>query len=622
MPFNIRRQYKNKFLLILYFFCISLYILYPPDCFPAIKFEKKWGSKGDADGQFSRPAGIVINSYGHIYVTDTENHRIQEFTPAGVFVKKWGADGTGNGQFHNPYDLAIGANDNIYVTDTENHRIQEFTADGSFLRKWGTNGNADGQFSSPYAIAIGPDNNVYVADTGNNRIQKFDSDGQFITKWSGEFSSPFGIAVDSSNNVYVADRDNSFIYVYDSNGAFIRKWGREVSYDGYFNPYRITMDSSDNVYVVDVPFQRIQEFTSTGTFIKRLASMGSGDGELSLPFDIAIDSANNIYLTDRDNNRVQMFKYYASSVSNAGKSGKVGGTIDITGTNLYTLGTLNVYFNNALAEILSNTDSLVKAKVPAGASSGTLKIVMDGIELSSSYFYLNPASIKPADGITKIISDDNFSTYLTIDPGILTKEVDITVSRDNSITDGIAYSIEMKEFNSNNIITELSDFVTVTIGYTIAGGKVANTDVLESEIDKKLAVFYYDKNKWLQLSCSIDTINKTISARTRHLSLFAIKSKYSSTVYDISKIGVYPNPFTPNGDNVNDSVGFYFDNSDNEEVNINIFNKRGKLVRKITGLNPRWDGKDEAGDIAESGVYIYQFKIKNENKNGVIILGK
>jgi DNA-binding beta-propeller fold protein YncE len=87
----------------------------------------------------------------------------------------WGSYGIGPGQFNGPFGIAVDAVGNVYVSDTQNNRVQAFTNDGAFLRQWGSYGSAPGQFYRPSAIAVGPDSRIYVADTWNNRVQVFGS---------------------------------------------------------------------------------------------------------------------------------------------------------------------------------------------------------------------------------------------------------------------------------------------------------------------------------------------------------------------------------------------------------------------------------------------------------------
>lgn len=99
-------------------------------------------------------------------LTMTENY---------IFVRKWGSYGsTGDGQFNRPHKIAADSNGNIYVSDTNNNRIQKFTNTGTFITKWGSAGTSEGGlFNSPFDIAADSSGNIYVADTYNNRIQVF-----------------------------------------------------------------------------------------------------------------------------------------------------------------------------------------------------------------------------------------------------------------------------------------------------------------------------------------------------------------------------------------------------------------------------------------------------------------
>ena len=65
-------------------------------------FGFKFGTHGSGDGQFANPEGVAVDSTGKIYVSDSENNRIQVFDNSGTFLFKFGTSGKGNGQFEFP----------------------------------------------------------------------------------------------------------------------------------------------------------------------------------------------------------------------------------------------------------------------------------------------------------------------------------------------------------------------------------------------------------------------------------------------------------------------------------------------------------------------------------------
>jgi len=303
-------------------------------------FVTKWGISGQADNQFSDPAGVAVDSSGNIYVADTNNNRVQKFLPNGSFIAKWGINGSGDGQFSNLSGVAVSSSGNVYVADTGNNRVQKFDSAGVFITSLGSFGSGDGEFNYPYRVAVDSSGNVFVADTANHRIQKFDSDGGFIacldssaSGWnssgciatsgtdSGQFRRPYGVVV-SSGNIYVADSGNNRVQKLDSNGVFQGCLGSGISGwqnpctsfapdtdDGSFQrPRDVAVDSSGNVYVADTSNHRIQKFDSNGTFITSWGGQGSVSGQFSRPYGFAVDSSGIVYVADSGNNRVQKFK--------------------------------------------------------------------------------------------------------------------------------------------------------------------------------------------------------------------------------------------------------------------------------------------------------------------------
>ena len=88
------------------------------------------GTSGSTSTLLSNPLSVVLDPYGNMYVSDTQNHRIQFFpfgqsngtTIAGT-TGSWGANAS---QLRLPYWAIVDSQLNLYVADTYNNRIQKF----------------------------------------------------------------------------------------------------------------------------------------------------------------------------------------------------------------------------------------------------------------------------------------------------------------------------------------------------------------------------------------------------------------------------------------------------------------------------------------------------------------
>ena len=91
----------------------------------------------------------------------------------------------------------------------------------------------------------------------------------------------------------------------------------------------------------------------------------------------------------------------------------------------------------------------------------------------------------------------------------------------------------------------------------------------------------------------------------------------------------YPNPFTPlSSDEDFNQVVFPARALEDAsgEFTVSIYDIDGMLVKSLTALPGEtklvWDGRDEAGEIVESGVYVYQLQIGESFKTGTVIVAK
>jgi len=312
-----------------------------------ITYVSKIGETGSGNGQFDYPVAIAIDSIGNIYVTDSQNSRIQKFTSNGTFVKKWGSEGTGDGEFGSSgsskiiLSIAVDSNDSIYVSDTFNHRIQKFTSDGTFVTKWGSKGNGNGEFGGssnigPYGMAIDSDDNIYVADPWNDRVQKFTSDGTFIKTigsagtGNGEFDFIVDVAVDSDDRLYVVDKVTSGyddrVIIFTSDGTYLSHFGTDGTDDGEFTQMgAIGIDESNNIYVVDddqteLNVARVQKFDTSGNYLDKFGSLGTGTGQFQMIGEVCPDNNGNLYVADMERDIIQKFNDDAFVARDSGNS--------------------------------------------------------------------------------------------------------------------------------------------------------------------------------------------------------------------------------------------------------------------------------------------------------------
>jgi gliding motility-associated-like protein len=80
---------------------------------------------------------------------------------------------------------------------------------------------------------------------------------------------------------------------------------------------------------------------------------------------------------------------------------------------------------------------------------------------------------------------------------------------------------------------------------------------------------------------------------------------------------VYPDGFTPNGDNLNETYAPLYICSGLSEFNMRIFNRWGELVYETNDINNGWNGKFKGKEQA-IGTYIYYIKAKSANINKTI----
>jgi DNA-binding beta-propeller fold protein YncE len=271
---------------------------------------------------------VAVDATGAIYLTDSTAQRVVKLDPAGHYVTAWGSPGAAPGRFGNtfganaeqgPMGIAVGPNGHVYVADTWNHRVQEFTPGGAVVRTFGAFNPAGGMtassFFGPRQLAVAPNGNLYVADTGNERIQVYSPQGVHLFNIGagshnpetalGRFDEPSGVAIDKKGVVYVADYWDKRIQRFTLAGkpiapAFpVAGWGGP---NDYGEPY-LAVDNKGHLFATDAPATNnthvnhvLELDATTGRLIR--AYGGATSGALIAPSGIAVGPDGALYIAD------------------------------------------------------------------------------------------------------------------------------------------------------------------------------------------------------------------------------------------------------------------------------------------------------------------------------------
>jgi RHS repeat-associated protein len=249
----------------------------------------KAGIGGSGKEQLEAPTGIAISGE-NLYIVDSGNDRIQVINENGKWEKQWGTAGSAEGQFKIPLAIGIGPTGAVWVGDSTNRRVQEFSLSGTFIEaigfgvsngeatfqickskcQAGIKGSEPGQFASTWGLAVG-NGKLYVTDTGNNRVEEFNEKGEIAGEFgskgssNGDFEAPIGIAVDATTgNVVVTDTGNNRVEEFTPAGGYIAQFGVSGAGNGQLDfPEGVVVNTAGDISVVDDLNHRVEEWAPT-----------------------------------------------------------------------------------------------------------------------------------------------------------------------------------------------------------------------------------------------------------------------------------------------------------------------------------------------------------------------
>lgn len=232
-------------------------------------------SGGDDAQRLAEPAGVAVDAFGRIYVSDAGLNRVQRYEANGTWIESAGTLGSDPGQLRRPGAVAALGNLGIAVLDRENHRVVsydlhgrlvgtlidleaaplhdqlgyvdpvalaadrggavviadadrdrllEFDFAGRYVHAIGGFGGRGGSFRSLSGVASAPHGEIVTSDRAHRRIQRLDAGGRVLAVWplpAGSGRGALAVAVDDSSRVAVADEQSGRVWIFDGTGHLL-----------------------------------------------------------------------------------------------------------------------------------------------------------------------------------------------------------------------------------------------------------------------------------------------------------------------------------------------------------------------------------------------------------------
>jgi tripartite motif-containing protein 71 len=267
---------------------------------------------------FNNPSDVVAGTNGQVYVVDGANNKVKVFNRNGDFLFSFGEAGTAQGAFTFPLGIGIDSANRIFIADSGNHRVQIFSPDGKHLSHFSTE-TAKKQIkpSDPTDVVVDSTlKKCYVVDNDNHWIVVYDlKKGTPITTYGtmgmekGEFRFPFLLDIDQDGNIYVVEVINTRVTVLAPDGKHlgtIGDWGVEKG--EFYRPKGVAVDAQKRVFVGDSYLGVIQVFDQEERVLCALKDEHGSVIKFATPTGIFIDKQMRLYVVEMVANRVRVLQ--------------------------------------------------------------------------------------------------------------------------------------------------------------------------------------------------------------------------------------------------------------------------------------------------------------------------
>lgn len=322
------------------------------------------GFSGDggpaSQASLNEPKGLAIDSRGHLFVADSENHVVRRVDRVTGLITTV----AGSAPESAPAVSQAGVADPVYeeevdpLAETSQKTTEQFTQQTDLSgtvrylvgaaapkRYGGDDGPATkAVLNFPTAVAVDAQGHLYIADTMNHRVRRVDARTGIITtiagtgqaRFSGDggpadraaLNEPAALAIDAQGQLYIADQSNNRVRAVDLKTGIIRTVAGtgSAAYDGDGKPATESTlagpsglaVTAGTLYIADTFNGRIRSVDLSTGMIATVAGDGGSyryqsphdppSSSVSRPSGIALDREGNLFLTDSDSHLIRRWE--------------------------------------------------------------------------------------------------------------------------------------------------------------------------------------------------------------------------------------------------------------------------------------------------------------------------
>lgn len=344
----------------------------PAPTITAVAGSGKKGFAGDggpaAKAELDQPFDVAFDKVGHLYFSDTFNHRIRKVdaktgvisTVAGNGKKGFGGDGgkATDASLNEPYGIELDADSNLYIVDRLNYCVRKVDAKTALITTVAGTGGKSGfggdggpadkaLLVEPNGLCLDGKGKLYIADVAGHRVRVVDlksgkidtviGNGKGVTAGNGgqlKDTTTFGpraVAIGPHGHLFVVERNGHCVYTIEFTTQTVERFAgtgkkgytgdggkaRDATFDG---PKEIDIDKDGNVYIVDTENEAIRRIDAKTEIVTTVAGKGRtktpglGDGgpakdaTLGRPHGVAVGPDGALYIGDTNSHRIRKVK--------------------------------------------------------------------------------------------------------------------------------------------------------------------------------------------------------------------------------------------------------------------------------------------------------------------------